>query len=253
LEAPLKGNLSGRLILIENDVNSGFAAGNNIGIRFALNYLEPRYILLLNNDTVVEETFLHRLVGIGEMDEGIGAIGSTILSYDHPSEIQTMGGGINMWTGRRTEIREPVFYNGTKAIEVDYLCGACMMVRTNILHVVGLLDPDYFLYVEDVDWCFRIKKFGYRILCDTESRIWHKGSASTGGESSPTAVFYVARNGFLFMKKNARMYHLPTYILASLYYFSRSLFIASLENPKGLTSTIHGVLAIVTSPRDRKL
>ena len=77
---------------------------------------------------------------------------------------------------------------------------------------VGLLDADYFLYSEEVDWCYRAAKAGYKIMAVPESKIWHKVSSSTGGTKSPVSAYYLTRNRILFMRKHARIYHWATFL-----------------------------------------
>ena len=153
-----------RLTLVLNERNLGFAEGNNVGIRYATKCLCPAYILLLNNDTVVHPDFLSLLVETAQSEERIGAVGPAIYSYKDPLELQSAGGKINMWTGRRTIMRNSIRNASPSKTHVDYIGGSSFLFNTDIIEEVGLLDPDYFVYVEDVDWCYRIKKKGYSIL-----------------------------------------------------------------------------------------
>ncbi len=234
-----------KLIIIKNEINYGFAEGNNIGIRYALKALDPKYILLLNNDTVVDAEFLGELVKVAETNEKIGVVGSLIYFYDSPMKIQVIGGKINMWTGRRSYITKTINYNKNHVIEVDCVSGASLLIKKEVIENVGLLDKEYFVYVEDVDWCYRIKQKGYIILSSLDSIIWHKGSKSTGGgyDTNTTVLYYISRNGFLFMRKNAEIYHLPSFIIISGYYFIKRLFIIAIKHPEKAKFMVRGILS----------
>jgi len=230
-----------KLILIKNEKNYGFAEGNNIGMRYALKALNPDYILLLNNDTVVDKGFLDELVKVAESDEKIGIVGPKIYYYSEPTRIQHAGGIINMWTGRRYmrgygEI-DDIKYN--ELMPVDFITGATLLVKRDAIYNIGLLDPDYFSYTEDIDWCYRTTKCGYRILYVPNAKIWHKVSATTGGEMSATSLYYIVRNTIIFMKKNARFYQWPTYLSFSAFYFTRRLLLVNSTRKKNM---VKGVL-----------
>jgi GT2 family glycosyltransferase len=232
-----------KLTVILNERNLGFAEGNNVGIRYALKYLCPAYILLLNNDTVVHPDFLSLLVETAQSEERIGAVGPALYSYEDPHELQSAGGKINMWTGRRTIVRNSTGNVSPSKTHVDYIGGSSFLFNTDIVEEVGLLDPDYFVYVEDVDWCYRIKKKGYSILVNPESKVWHKGSMSTGGGHNASVLFYTVRNNMLFLKKNAKLYHVPTYIAFTLYYFTKTLLKSVIADREGARSMIRGIKA----------
>ena len=92
-----------------------------------------------------------------------------------------------------------------KIIEVDRLTGCALMVKADVVRKIGLLDPDYFLYYEDVDWCIRAKEAGYKISCVQYAKMWHKESVSTGAnQASALHAYYDLRNRLLFLKKHSR-------------------------------------------------
>ncbi len=185
-------------IVIDNDKkNLGFAGGNNIGIKQALKN-GADYVLLLNNDTVVEPNFLKKLVEVGERDEKAGILGP-------------IGGKIN-W-----------FY--TKGIHVtknnDYISGVCMLVKREVIEKIGLMPKNYFLYFEDVDWCLRARKAGYKCVLVPSSKIWHKVSSSTKAESF-SYIYYHTRNGLLLVKRHAPFFiKILAYFVSFLVYFKQ--------------------------------
>lgn len=216
-----------QLVLIKNEMNFGYAEGNNIGMRYALK-AGAEYVLLLNNDTTVDKNFLTELVAVAEDDSTIGAIGPKIYSYDTPGVIETTGACVNFWTGRAIALNwkktdDALEPRGTEGLlSVDYIYGACFLIGRRVIQAVGLLDPLYFVYGEELDWCIRISRAGYKIMCDLNSKVWHKGMAST----SKTKVFsqyYLERNRVIYMRKYARtlqflsfLFYYPLYHLALL-------------------------------------
>jgi GT2 family glycosyltransferase len=166
------------LTIIKNNQNYGFAEGNNIGIRFALTMFSPDYILLLNNDAVVEKAFLNPLVDYMSVHPNIGIIGPKILYYD-TNKIQTLGVKINFITGHTTSIVHNRKEKENDVLNVDYVYGACFLIRTSVIEKIGLLDPKYFLYNEEADWSLRARSMGYRACCYLLAHVWHKSQAST--------------------------------------------------------------------------
>lgn len=174
-----------KLIIIKNEKNYGFAEGNNIGMRYVLKTLSSDYILLLNNDTVVDPYFLTELVKVAEGDEKIGAIGPDIRLYSDSSKPQIKKYGLIQTVS-----------------DIDTLSGACLLLKTAILAKIGLLDPIYFCYDEDRELNERIKRNGYRVVyVPTASKIYHKLEA-TSKKVSDLKAYYMTRNRFLTVRKH---------------------------------------------------
>lgn len=193
---------SRRLILIKNDKNYGFAEGNNIGMRYAIKELNPDYILLLNNDTVVNNVFLTEMVSVAESDDQIGFVGPKVYIYHKKNILQVAGGSeVDLKHG---EVSEMAYHYADEGeydhyFEPDFIGGTCMLVKMKVIKNVGLLDPNYFMYWEDADWCFRGLKYGYKSAYAFKSKIWHKYGASS---RNPFKIYYFTRNRIYFMKKN---------------------------------------------------
>ena len=192
--------------VIENEENYGFAEGNNIGIRYALKYLNPNYILLLNNDTVVSEDFLKELVNEGEKDTHVGILGPKIYYYDKPDVIWSVGCKISWKFARGIQIGtgevDKGQYNDQK--EVEYVSGSAFLIKTEVIDEIGLMDKKYFLYFEESDWTLRATRAGYKSLYVPNAKVWHKVSQSGGGISNPIGLYYITRNRWIFMKKWAK-------------------------------------------------
>lgn len=233
-----------RLILINNNKNYGFTEGNNISMRYALNALNPDYILLLNNDTVVDKNFVEGLTSVANQSDWTGVVGPTVFYYSQPEELQATAGRINMWTGKRKFIHSVDTYRSNYiAKDVDFVSGVCFLIRTEVIKNVGMFDPEYFAYVEDVDWCHRISQKGYHISYTNKAKIWHKGSSSTGGGYNRTVLYYMFRNNLLFMKKNGKLRHFPSYITVSGLYFFIWVLKTLIDRPENVVSILKGVVS----------
>lgn len=197
---------SKKCIIISNDKNYGFAEGNNIGIRYALKHTRPDYILLLNNDTVVDKNFLEELVNNGETDEKIGILGPKIYYYDKPNVIWSAGCKIAWKTARGIHIGINELDQGQhdKKQEVEYISGSAFFIKTEVIKKIGLMDKIYFLYFEESDWTLRANQAGYKSLYVPTAKIWHKVSQSGGGITKPTGLYYITRNRWIFMRKWAK-------------------------------------------------
>lgn len=201
-----KSSFGRKLIILKNKKNYGFSEGNNIGIRFALKNINFRYILLLNNDTVVEKNFLYELVITGEKSQENGIIGSKILYYYNPSIIQFNGKCINyknLFLSRYTHPKKTAH-----GCESNTVKGCSMLIKKNVIKNIGALDPDYFAYGEEEDYCIRAMRAGYKIIYSPTSKVYHKGGGSTGGGFNKITAFLRIRNIILLYRKNFPLLHL---------------------------------------------
>ena len=177
-----------RFILIEEKENKGFSFANNIGIKYALKKDDCEFIWILNNDTVIKKNSLTELIKHyhqNKENDKIGFIGSKILDYEDKKLIQNVGGTFNKWTGYSVLIgmgeKDAGQFNN-KETKVDYVIGASMFCHSSLVHNIGLMPEDYFLYYEDIDWCLTAQKAGYKNLTCTKSIIYHKQGISTGAK-----------------------------------------------------------------------
>jgi hypothetical protein len=180
----LRGRYGDYIHIIQNDKNYGFAEGNNIGIRYALAHLPPDYVFLLNNDTVVAPDVLDELVKAAEDDPKIGIVGPKIYYYainGRKDVIWSAGGKIRWW--------HPWIYNGIghkdndlpqyqRLRTVDWASGAAMMIKRTAIDKIGLLNSQYFFGTEDVEYCLKARKHGFRVTYVPAARVWHKAGKS---------------------------------------------------------------------------
>jgi GT2 family glycosyltransferase len=190
--------------VIETGCNLGFAGGNNVGIRGALE-AGAKYIWLLNNDTVVDRGALSALVEVAEHDSTVGMVGSKILLFGDPGMIWYAGGLIDDHAPYRCSHRgvgEEDMGQYDDLSETGYVTGCSMLVRRDVIEQIGELDEGMFLYFEDTDWGVRARNGGWRLMYAPRSVVLHKASASMGGMDSPRMLYYLARNLLYFTRKN---------------------------------------------------
>jgi len=190
------------IVLIENKQNLGFAAGNNIGIRECLKK-GCQYVMVLNNDTVVEKGFLDPLVSFWEKEgkrKKIGALTGKILYYDRPTILWYAGGKgfIQLTRYRRIGEGEPETRH-SRIREVKTFSGCFVLFSREILENVGLFDEDFFFGEEDIEYSYRLRKNGFRIYYIPDSKIWHKVGRTRN--LSPAQIYNGYISGFLLAKK----------------------------------------------------
>jgi GT2 family glycosyltransferase len=202
-------------ILIVNKANLGFAAGNNVGIRHALE-TGADYIMLLNNDTLVHRDLIKELVLILE-DEGIGGVVPKIYfakGYEFQKRYKNSELGKVIWyaggkmdwenlIGKNIGVDEVDHGQFNERTDTELATGCCFLIRSDVLRKIGLFDEKYFLYYEDADLSERIKKAGYKIAYQPKAVLWHKNAGSSGGSGSALQDYYITRNRLLFGMKYA--------------------------------------------------
>ena len=176
-----------------NDQNNGFAAGNNIGIKRALS-TGPKYILLLNNDTVVSSEFLIKLVQAGESSANTGIVGAAITDVDDEYVLDA-GRKFNKYT---LALENP--HQGKNLEELGgqqnshAITGCCMLIKKEVIDEIGLLDSSHFFFGgEDVDYCIRARKEGWKIVVQQSSQIRHKMNLRSRS-TSPLRKYHSKRN-----------------------------------------------------------
>ena len=184
--------------LMENESNLGFAGGCNTGIRYALEQ-GADYVVLLNNDTVVNPDFLDRIVEAVAADSGTGIAGGKIYCYEAPEVIWSAGGVIDRRRGQALMRGSGELDRGQydSRCDIDWICACFMLVSRGVLETVGLLDERFFFSWEDTDLCFRAARGGYRVLYVPESRIWHKAWGDPKKERLKGYPLYYATRGYL--------------------------------------------------------
>ena len=184
--------------LLRNEENVGFAAGNNV----ALQQVVGEYVLIINTDTIVRRDTLRALAGFLDEHPEVGACGCKILDPDGTLQFDSRRGfptplaafckmsGLSRLFPNHPVISQyhMTYLDPEKTAEVEVLSGSCMMVRKSAMDQVGLLDEDYFMYGEDIDWCYRIHKAGWKIFYVPTTEIIHFRGES--GRRVPLRILY---------------------------------------------------------------
>lgn len=212
------------LLLIQTGANLGFAGGNNVGVRFALAHLNPQWFWFLNNDTVILPDTLTQLHASANQNAAIGICGSTLVFEDHRNTIQACGGGhYRPMFGLTHEIGNGhPWKSGADLTQfitpLDYVSGASMLVSRPFIDKVGLMQEDYFLYFEELDWAVRGKRAGFQMGYAPLSIVFHKEGAKIGSgrskKRSKLAEFYGIRNRLIFTQRFFPVYLPTVYLMA---------------------------------------
>jgi GT2 family glycosyltransferase len=190
---------------IQNEINLGFAMANNQALRLA----KGRYLLLLNPDTQVKKGAIERLISFMDAHSEAGGAGAQLLNSDGSRQnsianfpslaTELLNKSLLRWLfpkafpGKERNYPEP--------IEVDSVIGACMIIRRDAIEQVGLLDEDYFLFLEETDWCYRMKRVGWKIYHVPQAEIYHFQGKGVEIEKKKARVEYY-RSRYHFFKKN---------------------------------------------------
>ncbi len=204
---PLSGNEIPHVTLLPQEKNLGFAGGNNVGIRWALEH-DFDYVYFHNNDGFMAANCLEPIVAAMEEDRTIGAAQSLMLLYPEANLINTSGNSLHyLMIGYCNNFREPKD-RVTMALVTDtgYASGAAMLLRADLLKKYGEWDADFWLYHEDIEYSLRLKSVGYRVVVARDSIFYHKYSFSRNTEK----FYYIERNRFGVM---LMFFKWPTLIL----------------------------------------
>lgn len=197
-----KSEIDFELIILKQ--NNGFSAGNNAGIRIA-HELGVDYILLLNNDTLVKADFLLRLMEAANQLPDESVLTSTIFNANK-DELWYAKGKYHHLTAKVTQIgiNKEDLLSLNCPLAVSFISGCCMLIPIVIFEKVGYLDESYFLYEEDVDFCWRLLQNQVELYYVPDSIIYHKISSTTTKtkRTSPTTQYYMIRNKFIFIKRH---------------------------------------------------
>jgi GT2 family glycosyltransferase len=178
-----------------------------VGIRYALKKDNCEYVLLLNNDAVVEEKFLNELIKGTTRNQNVGIIGGKILYYNEPNKIWYAGGKLDLIRGSGYHKNYNRIDKNLKGrIETSFVTGCLMLINKELLNADELLFEEYFLYVEDVDFCYSLFEKGIESFVNLDSVIYHKISSTINHTKgiSPDAVYYLTRNRLYFMLKRQK-------------------------------------------------
>jgi GT2 family glycosyltransferase len=237
----LRSRYQNSIFIIEEEENIGYASGANLGIKYALkqNY---KWLLLLNNDTIVAGDFIDQMQKAIQNNNGYSIITPVILYHSNPSKVWFLGDQridntlltIDNYKNRRIEHNLPPF------VPIDFTNGCAMMINRLVFEQIGILDGSLFMYGEEVDFCWRAKLAGFRFACFTSARIWHKVSKSSQ-KTRPISRYLRVRNQIIFYQRYSHGMQLSVYCIFT---FLRTIKICLSDLFKGqfslLIPSVHG-------------
>jgi GT2 family glycosyltransferase len=183
------------------DSNLGYAGNNNVGIKIALDR-GADWVFILNNDTILDPSCLSRMVDAGDADAQVGMVGPMVYHFDEPEVIQSAGGKLEKyWRPIHLGMNELDQGQFKSVRQVDWLSGCAILVRRDLVEQAGALDPDYFLYWEETEWCIRAGQAGWKIVHVPNAKLWHKG-VKRNYEPRPYITYYMTRNYLFTLAKH---------------------------------------------------
>ncbi len=205
------------IILLRSEKNVGFTGGNNLGIHYALQQ-EFDYLLLINNDTIVDPDCIAQLLLVAESDPAIGLVAPKIYfakGHEYHKEryeknelgkvIWYAGGEID-WKNvmsKHIGVDEVDAGQYDTQREINFVSGCCMFFKREVLEKIKGFDDHYFLYYEDADITLRTKQAGYKVVYAPKAILWHLNSASSDGSGSALHDYFLTRNRMLLGMKYA--------------------------------------------------
>jgi hypothetical protein len=197
--------------LIENQVNLGFAEGNNVGLRAAAAE-GAENLIVLNNDTLVDEALFINLLSAA-LDREVGLVSPKIYfaagrEFHHERYREDERGKVIWYAGGLMDWKNVyAWHRGVNEVdrgqfdrrrETEFATGCCLLIKKSVLEKVGFFDPAYFVYWEDSDLCQRAKRAGFRIVFAPLGKVWHFNAGSSGGPGSEIHRYYQTRNRLIF-------------------------------------------------------
>ncbi len=206
------------IVVLRNRENRGYAGGNNVGIRWAMER-DAKYVCLVNNDAQAPRDYVSSLVAVAEDDPTIGALGCRNLELEDPTRLWGAYGALTYgpFVVRMEGQGQADAVEWRVRKDVDWVVGNGSLWRCAAIAEVGLLDEDLFAYHDDVDWSVRFRRAGYRVCYAGDIAIHHRG----GGTSDPREEhffplpYFLGRNGILFVRKHARPSEVVRYVFWS--------------------------------------
>lgn len=192
-----------QVMLLETGANLGYAGGNNVGVRYALEH-DVEAVLILNNDIIVAPDFLQPLVDAALLSPELAIVTSAVCDMAHRDVVWALGANIDWRDGSPVRLHCGESYEtwrGMPPYQVGYAAGSAMLAPRRVWEVAGLIDESYFLYYEDTDWCMGAQRAGFRVLAVPNSVVWHDVNAQQG-RGSAAVTYYMTRNSLWFLRRN---------------------------------------------------
>ena len=219
--------------IIENEENKGFITANNQAIEIA----EGRYVLLLNSDTIILDNAIAKTVKFADTHPETAVVGCKVLNHDRTLQrnCSMFNSILNMFLyatylykifpqNRFFGRQHMTWWDFNDIKEVDVVCGCFSLVRKEAIDQVGLMDPRYFVYGDDPDWCYRFKKSGWKIMFTPEPEIIHFGGQTTEQKANKFLLqLYGSKLIFMKLHRSKMAFPFACFLTAS-FFFLRILY-----------------------------
>lgn len=221
--AAIREKFGQKVHLVVNTSNKGGSGGFYDGIAAALPY-QAEYLWLLDNDITVAPDALSQLLRVAQQEPDAGIVGSKVYFAQAPQVIWSMGGMLNLKRAMNRIVGDKVRDEGQfeQIREIDYVPMCSMLLATKVVAQIGSVDPGYFVYGDDVDFCTRAKGVGFRVLNAPASKAWHDVTLNSG-RLSPFAAYYFTRNRCYNALKFAPAWYKPVTAVWLLIFLVRRL------------------------------
>ena len=242
--------------ILQSKENNGFAAGNNFAVNYALQNLDFEYFLILNNDTISDENINKNFIEYYDNNdsEKIGILTGKIMNYYQPEKLLFAGGIFSRIKCSGYHIGDGKTDNGQfdEIIECNFATACLWFFHKSLISIVGYLPEEYFLYLEDVDYCLQVRKLGLKIIYLPHVKILHKEGATTKDTKETPNFYYTNRNRLIFAKKHLNRierikfyaFFFPSRLIRFLQYLFRGKLINTFEGIKnGMQNLPKSVIA----------
>ncbi len=207
--------------------NLGYAGNNNVGIQHAI-HQGADWVLVLNEDTLLDPQCLRLMVAEGERDSQIGIVGPLVYHADEPAYIQSAGGRLGpYWESIHIGQNDLDQGQFTEPTCVEWVSGCAILVRREVIESVGMLDERYFYYWEETEWCLRAARAGWKIVNVPAAHLWHKG-VKRDYKPGPSVSYYGTRNRFLTFRKH----HAPAPVWAKAWFDTTRTLVSWTVKPR---------------------
>ncbi len=201
-------------VLIQYETNLGFAKGNNQGIVLALDRGND-YVMILNNDTLLDPESLTCLIQRAESDPQIAAVSPKIYFATPPDRLWFAGGTFSYWKGRNGHIgyRQKDRPAWNVPGEAQFISGCVLLASRRAWQEVGVFDESLFAYGEDMDWSLRAQRLKFKLFYEPRAVVWHRESFSTlSNDWQANQAYFWTRNPMVVMWKRGRWWHWLTFL-----------------------------------------
>ncbi len=228
------------VVLITNDLN----LGSPIAINNCIKASKGEFIFRLDDDVIIDKNTIEEMLKVLKSSPKIGAVTCLYFFTERPNILRTVSLKLNMFLGKTTTPHQNRPYHGefeNKLLDIKFAGGGSLLVRRSTYDEIGFYPESYFLCYEDLEWCHKLRKKGYRIVLVGSAKLWHK-EVTSGKKINPMRVYLNNRSQVLFMKRNAGWRNIVffPYLLLALYPAKAVLFLLK-KNPEAANALTKGV------------